>query len=65
MEGSVKWFNAQKGYGFIEVEDGKDVFVHYSEIQGDGFKVLEEGQRVEFEIVEGTRGPQAANVVKL
>jgi CspA family cold shock protein len=65
MEGSVKWFNAQKGYGFIEVEDGKDVFVYYSEIQGDGFKVLEEGQRVEFEIVEGTRGPQAANVVKL
>ncbi|NLZ27418.1 MAG: cold shock domain-containing protein [Firmicutes bacterium] len=65
MEGSVKWFNAQKGYGFIEVEDGKDVFVHYSEIQGDGFKVLEEGQRVEFEIVEGTRGPQAANVVKI
>lgn len=65
MQGSVKWFNAQKGYGFIEVDDGKDVFVHYSEVQGDGFKVLEEGQKVEFDIVEGTRGPQAANVVKL
>ena len=65
MEGSVKWFNAQKGYGFIEVDDGKDVFVHYSEIQGDGFKTLEEGQNVEFEIVDGNRGPQAANVVKL
>ncbi len=65
MEGSVKWFNAQKGYGFIEVDDGNDVFVHYSEIQGDGFKTLDEGQNVEFEIVEGNRGPQAANVVKL
>ncbi len=65
MQGSVKWFNAQKGYGFIEVDDGKDVFVHYSEIQGDGFKTLEEGQKVEFDIVEGNRGPQAANVVKL
>ncbi|MFY9114254.1 MAG: cold shock domain-containing protein [Dethiobacteria bacterium] len=65
MQGSVKWFNAQKGYGFIEVEDGKDVFVHYSEVQGEGFKVLEEGQKVEFDIVEGNRGPQAANVVKL
>ncbi|HOB29134.1 MAG: cold-shock protein [Dethiobacteria bacterium] len=65
MQGRVKWFNPQKGYGFIEVEDGKDVFVHYSEIQEEGFKTLEEGQEVEFEIVEGNRGPQAANVVKL
>lgn len=65
MQGSVKWFNAQKGYGFIEVGDGKDVFVHYSEIQEDGFKTLEEGQQVEFDVVEGNRGPQASNVVKL
>jgi CspA family cold shock protein len=65
MQGRVKWFNPQKGYGFIEVEDGKDVFVHYSEIKEEGFKTLEEGQEVEFEIVEGNRGPQAANVVKL
>lgn len=65
MQGRVKWFNPQKGYGFIEVEDGKDVFVHYSEIQEEGFKTLEEGQEVEFEVVEGNRGPQAANVVKL
>ncbi|HHW75205.1 MAG TPA: cold shock domain-containing protein [Firmicutes bacterium] len=65
MQGRVKWFNPQKGYGFIEVEDGNDVFVHYSEIQEEGFKTLEEGQEVEFEIVEGNRGPQAANVVKL
>ncbi|MFO8191501.1 MAG: cold-shock protein [Firmicutes bacterium ML8_F2] len=65
MQGKVKWFNPEKGYGFIEVEEGKDVFVHYSEIQEEGFKTLEEGQDVEFEIVEGNRGPQAANVVKL
>ncbi|NMD41902.1 MAG: cold-shock protein [Firmicutes bacterium] len=65
MQGRVKWFNPQKGYGFIEVEEGKDVFVHYSEIKEEGFKTLEEGQEVEFEIVEGNRGPQAANVVKL
>ncbi len=65
MQGRVKWFNPQKGYGFIEVEDGKDVFVHYSEVKEEGFKTLEEGQEVEFEIVEGNRGPQAANVVKL
>ncbi|WP_458414341.1 cold-shock protein CspD [Schinkia sp. CFF1] len=62
--GKVKWFNAEKGFGFIEVEGGDDVFVHFSAIQGDGFKSLEEGQNVEFEIVEGNRGPQAANVVK-
>ncbi|WP_082689601.1 cold-shock protein, partial [Paenibacillus jamilae] len=58
-------FNAEKGYGFIQVEGGEDVFVHFSAIQGDGFKTLEEGQEVEFEITEGNRGPQAANVIKL
>ncbi|BAU27244.1 putative cold-shock DNA-binding protein [Aneurinibacillus soli] len=63
--GTVKWFNAEKGFGFIEVEGGNDVFVHFSAIQGDGFKSLEEGQSVQFEIVDGNRGPQAANVVKL
>ncbi len=65
MQGKVKWFNAEKGYGFIEREDGDDVFVHFSAIQSEGFKSLEEGQSVEFEIVEGARGPQAANVIKL
>ncbi len=65
MQGKVKWFNPEKGYGFIEVDEGKDVFVHYSEVQEEGFKTLEEGQEVEFEIVEGNRGPQAANVVKM
>lgn len=65
MQGKVKWFNAEKGYGFIEREDGGDVFVHFSAIQSEGFKSLEEGQAVEFDIVEGARGPQAANVVKL
>ncbi|KPV59790.1 MULTISPECIES: cold shock domain-containing protein [Paenibacillus] len=65
MQGKVKWFNAEKGYGFIEREDGGDVFVHFSAIQSEGFKTLEEGQSVEFDIVEGARGPQAANVVKL
>ena len=64
-QGKVKWFNAEKGFGFIEVEGGDDVFVHYSAIQGDGFKTLEEGQEVQFDIEEGSRGPQAANVVKL
>lgn len=64
MVGKVKWFSAEKGYGFIEREDGDDVFVHFSAIQGDGFKTLTEGQDVEFEIVEGARGPQASNVVK-
>ncbi|GEB34914.1 MULTISPECIES: cold-shock protein [Brevibacillus] len=63
--GTVKWFNAEKGYGFIQVEGGDDVFVHYSAIQGDGFKTLEEGQRVQFNIVTGNRGPQAENVTKL
>ncbi|AOA01633.1 MULTISPECIES: cold-shock protein [Carnobacterium] len=64
-KGTVKWFNGEKGFGFIEVEGGEDVFVHFSAIQGDGFKTLDEGQPVEFEIVEGNRGAQAANVVKL
>jgi len=61
--GKVKWFNERKGYGFIEREDGEDVFVHYTAIQGDGFKTLTEGQSVEFDIVEGPKGKQAANVV--
>ena len=65
QQGTVKWFNAEKGFGFIEVEGGNDVFVHFSAIVGDGFKTLEEGQRVEFNVVEGNRGPQAENVVKL
>lgn len=62
LEGKVKWFNSEKGFGFIEVEGQDDVFVHFSAIQGEGFKTLEEGQSVSFEIVEGNRGPQAANV---
>lgn len=64
-QGTVKWFNAEKGYGFISIEGEDDVFVHFSAIQGEGFKSLEEGQSVEFEITKGDRGPQAANVVKL
>ena len=65
VQGTVKWFNSEKGFGFIEVEGGDDVFVHFSAIQDEGFKTLDEGQKVEFEIVEGNRGPQASNVVKL
>ncbi|MBM7660423.1 CspA family cold shock protein [Bacillus mesophilus] len=65
QNGKVKWFNSEKGFGFIEVDGGDDVFVHFSAIQGEGFKTLEEGQEVSFEIVEGNRGPQAANVNKL
>jgi len=65
LEGNVKWFDNEKGYGFIEREEGDDVFVHFSAIEEDGFKSLEEGQAVEFEIVEGERGPQADQVTKL
>ena len=65
VKGTVKWFNATKGYGFISTEEGEDVFVHYSAIESDGFKTLDEGQEVEFEIVEGDKGPQATNVTKL
>lgn len=65
MQGKVKWFNAEKGFGFIEREDGDDVFVHFSAINAEGFKTLDEGQEVEFDIVDGARGPQAANVTKL
>ena len=61
-QGSVKWFNAEKGYGFIAVDEGADIFVHYSAIQMDGFRSLEEGQRVEFEISQGQKGPQADSV---
>ncbi|MGE5606442.1 MAG: cold shock domain-containing protein [Bacteroidota bacterium] len=64
MQGKVKWFNSDKGFGFIEREGGDDVFVHFSAIQMDGYKTLEEGQMVEFDIVKGDRGPQAANVTK-
>ncbi|EGQ3319920.1 cold-shock protein [Staphylococcus pseudintermedius] len=63
--GTVKWFNAEKDFGFIERENGDDVFVHFSAIVGDGYKSLEEGQNVDFDIVEGERGAQAANVVKM
>lgn len=63
--GKVKWFNADKGFGFIERENGNDVFVHYSAIESDGFKTLDEGQTVSFDVVEGNKGPQAANVRKL
>ncbi len=63
--GTVKWFNADRGYGFIEVEGEKDVFVHFSAIQEEGFKTLEDGQQVQFKVVEGDRGPQADEVVKL
>ena len=63
--GTVKWFNSEKGYGFITAERGEDVFVHFSAITGEGFKTLDEGQSVTFDIVEGPRGKQAANVVKL
>lgn len=63
--GTVKWFNAEKGFGFIETEDGTDVFVHFSAIQADGYKSLDEGQRVQFEVTQGNREPQAENVTKL
>ncbi|GIW44705.1 MAG: cold-shock protein [Candidatus Binatia bacterium] len=63
--GTVKWFNPEKGFGFIRQENGEDVFVHYSSIQGQGFKSLEEGQRVSFDVTPGRKGPQATNVQKL
>ena len=64
MKGTVKWFNAKKGFGFISDQDGNDVFVHFSALQMDGFKVLDEGDQVEFEVIDGEKGPQAANVTK-
>jgi len=64
-QGTVKWFNNEKGYGFISREDGDDVFVHYSAISGEGFRSLQEGQKVEFEVTEGRKGPQASNVTKV
>jgi len=64
QKGTVKWFNAEKGYGFIECEDGTDVFVHFSAINMEGYKSLQEGESVEFEVIDGAKGPQAANVVK-
>ncbi|MGI6075897.1 MAG: cold shock domain-containing protein [Pyramidobacter sp.] len=65
MKGKVKWFNSTKGYGFITTEEGKDVFVHFSAIKMDGYKSLEENEEVEFDVVDGDKGPQAANVVRL
>ena len=65
QQGTVKWFNPKKRYGFISDEEGKDVFVHFSALNMDGFKELKDGERVEFEVVEGEKGPQAANVVRL
>ena len=62
MTGKVKWFNAEKGFGFITTDEGKDVFAHFSQIQKDGFKTLEEGETVSFDIVEGQKGPQASNI---
>jgi len=64
-KGKVKWFNTKKGYGFIEMEDGKDIFVHHSEIQSQGFRSLEEGENVEFEVRQSPKGMHAANVIKL
>jgi cold shock protein len=62
MNGTVKWFNSEKGFGFIEIEGGKDVFVHSSAIKGDGYKILDEGQKVNFDVEDGPKGPQATNV---
>ena len=65
MTGKVKWFNSEKGYGFITTEEGNDIFAHFSQIQKDGFKTLEEGEDVSFEVVDGEKGPQATNIVVL
>jgi len=65
MTGKVKWFNSEKGYGFITTDEGSDIFAHYSQIQKEGFKSLEEGERVEFDVVDGDKGPQAANIVSI
>lgn len=65
VNGTVKWFSQEKGYGFLQREDGADVFVHYSAIDGDGFKVLYEGEPVEFDVIEEAKGPKAANVTRL
>ena len=65
MNGTVKWFNAEKGFGFITSEDGTDVFAHFSQIQKSGFKTLEEGEKVTFEVTQGAKGPQAENIVSL
>lgn len=65
QQGTVKWFNAKKGYGFLSDAEGKDIFVHFSALQMDGFKELKDGETVEFEVVDGEKGPQAANVVRL
>ncbi len=65
VEGTIKWFNEKKGFGFIQQDNGTDVFVHYSSILGDGFKTLAEGQRVQFDIEEGNKGPKAVNVTKV
>lgn len=65
QQGTVKWFNAKKGYGFISDEEGKDVFVHFSALNMDGFKELKDGESVEFEVVDGEKGPQASNVIRL
>ncbi len=65
QQGTVKWFNAKKGYGFISDEQGKDVFVHFSALNMDGFKELKDGESVEFDVVDGEKGPQAANVIRL
>lgn len=65
QQGTVKWFNAKKGYGFLSNAEGEDIFVHYSALQMDGFKELKDGEAVEFEVIDGEKGPQAANVVRL
>lgn len=65
MTGTVKWFNSEKGFGFITSDEGNDVFAHFSQIQKEGFKTLEEGQKVEFDVVEGAKGPQAENIITL